>query len=331
MPEYLSPGVYVEEVAIGAKPIEGVSTSTTAFIGGAEKGPVLEPTLVTSYSQFELNFGELIGSPRIHLAYAVDAFFRNGGKRAYIVRVVSTNAAKAGHLVKNREAPTAATLFNVESLNVGGDGNSIKISTSGSSIATAVNVFKESVTVTGVPSGQDIPVTDSSGFAVGDKVTLTDATPTSVNVVIEEIKAGNVIKVAGDFSGLTINDLGTTPPTTDITLRMADIAVGDRNIRLEDTSRFSSGSIVHVDNTSVDEYGIVDAIDGKKLVLKTGVVNPYPLDTPDPQPTAGSVEFDLTITDGSDTETFAQLAVSPQHPRYFMRIIQSQLVSVTAA
>ncbi|GAI54169.1 unnamed protein product [marine sediment metagenome] len=38
MPEYLSPGVYVEEIEIGAKPIEGVSTSTVGFVGMAEKG-----------------------------------------------------------------------------------------------------------------------------------------------------------------------------------------------------------------------------------------------------------------------------------------------------
>ncbi len=33
MPEYLAPGVYVTEVATGAKPIEGVSTSTAGMVG----------------------------------------------------------------------------------------------------------------------------------------------------------------------------------------------------------------------------------------------------------------------------------------------------------
>jgi phage tail sheath protein FI len=90
MPEYLSPGVYVEEFEIGPKPIEGVSTSTIAFIGGAMKGPILEPTFVDSWSTFESTFGGLISNPMIYLGYAVDAFFRNGGKRAYIVRVASS-------------------------------------------------------------------------------------------------------------------------------------------------------------------------------------------------------------------------------------------------
>jgi len=49
MPEYLAPGVYVEEIEIGAKPIEGVSTSTAGFVGMAEKGPIDQPTLITNW------------------------------------------------------------------------------------------------------------------------------------------------------------------------------------------------------------------------------------------------------------------------------------------
>lgn len=89
MPEYRSPGVYIEEIEIRPKSIEGASTSTIAFIGEAMKGPILEPTFVDSWSKFESTFGGLISNPRIYLGYAVDGFFRNGGKRAYIVRVAS--------------------------------------------------------------------------------------------------------------------------------------------------------------------------------------------------------------------------------------------------
>lgn len=85
MPEYLTPGVYVEEVERGAKPIEGVSTSTAGFLGEAERGPI-EPERVTSFSDFRRIFGgPTEGS---NLAYAVDGFFRNGGGRAYIARIV---------------------------------------------------------------------------------------------------------------------------------------------------------------------------------------------------------------------------------------------------
>ena len=52
MPEYLSPGVYVEEVATGPRPIEGVSTSTAGFVGLTERGPT-QPRLVTSWPQYQ--------------------------------------------------------------------------------------------------------------------------------------------------------------------------------------------------------------------------------------------------------------------------------------
>ena len=84
-PQYLSPGVYVEEVDRGAKPIEGVGTSVAAFIGFAEKGPMNEPTLVTNWSQFRDTFGGFIKGS--YLAHAVYGYFYNGGGTAYVVRV----------------------------------------------------------------------------------------------------------------------------------------------------------------------------------------------------------------------------------------------------
>src|SRR5690606_15949862 len=58
MPSYLSPGVYVEEVASGTRPIEGVGTSVAAFVGLAPSGPLNEPTLVTNWSQYVAAFGD---------------------------------------------------------------------------------------------------------------------------------------------------------------------------------------------------------------------------------------------------------------------------------
>src|SRR4051812_9673656 len=85
MPTYLSPGVYVEEVSSGSKPIEGVGTAVAAFIGFAERGPVNQPTLVTNWTQFTSNFGAFM--PASYLAHAVYAYFLNGGGAAYVVRV----------------------------------------------------------------------------------------------------------------------------------------------------------------------------------------------------------------------------------------------------
>ena len=101
MPEYLAPGVFVEEVSFRAKSIEGVPTSTTGFVGIAPFGPVQypggpvtsEPRLVTSFPEFERTYGKLDlllvgGDQRLpYLAYAARAFFLNGGQRLYVSRV----------------------------------------------------------------------------------------------------------------------------------------------------------------------------------------------------------------------------------------------------
>ncbi|MGV2921534.1 MULTISPECIES: phage tail sheath family protein [Streptomyces] len=85
MPSYLSPGVYVEEVASGSRPIEGVGTSVAAFVGLAPAGPLNEPTLVTNWSQYVAAFGEFADG--YYLAHSVYGFFNNGGSAAYVVRV----------------------------------------------------------------------------------------------------------------------------------------------------------------------------------------------------------------------------------------------------
>jgi hypothetical protein len=90
MPSYLSPGVYVEEVASGARPIEGVGTSVAAFVGLAPTGPLNEPTLVTNWSQYVASFGEF--TEDYYLAHAVYGFFNNGGSTCYVVRVGGTDA-----------------------------------------------------------------------------------------------------------------------------------------------------------------------------------------------------------------------------------------------
>lgn len=85
MPSYLSPGVYMEEVSSGSKPIEGVGTAVCAFVGFAQKGPYNEPTLVTNWTQFTQAFGDF--TEGAYLAHAVYGYFLNGGGTAYVVRI----------------------------------------------------------------------------------------------------------------------------------------------------------------------------------------------------------------------------------------------------
>ncbi|HZR83923.1 MAG TPA: phage tail sheath family protein [Candidatus Binatia bacterium] len=93
MPEYLHPGVYIEEIERGPRPIEGVPTSTAAFLGEAERGSI-RPRLVTSYKDYQRWFGNVFG-PDKYLPYAVNGFFENGGGRVFICRIVGNGSAVA--------------------------------------------------------------------------------------------------------------------------------------------------------------------------------------------------------------------------------------------
>jgi hypothetical protein len=100
MPEYLAPGVYVEEVSFRSKSIEGVSTTTTGFVGPTRYGPIgLEPDVITSLGEFERVYGDrqplTFTSPdddteqemHNYLWHAARAFFEEGGKRLYVARI----------------------------------------------------------------------------------------------------------------------------------------------------------------------------------------------------------------------------------------------------
>ncbi|MGR0219710.1 phage tail sheath family protein [Agromyces sp. ZXT2-6] len=118
MPTYLSPGVYVEEIEAGTRPIEGVGTAVAAFIGMAPKGPENTPTLVSNWTQFVDTFGGLY--PGAYLAYSVYGYFLNGGGNCYVVRIgtASDGSGKGGRGGKRSEpkqlaaGPQTATIGN---------------------------------------------------------------------------------------------------------------------------------------------------------------------------------------------------------------------------
>jgi len=107
MPEYLSPGVYVEEVDRGPKPIEGVGTAMAAFVGFTEKAEMAReidnelvvedllnrPQLVTNWTQFTQRFGGFV--PGVNLPHSVYGYFMNGGSRCYVVSVRTFPRAEA--------------------------------------------------------------------------------------------------------------------------------------------------------------------------------------------------------------------------------------------
>jgi uncharacterized protein len=100
MSEYLNPGVYVQEVPTGGHPIDGVSTSgtggtisSTVFIDIFQQGPLNKPVQVTSFAEFERAFGGL--DARSEAGFAIQQYYLNGGRIAWVVRVDDNGGAEA--------------------------------------------------------------------------------------------------------------------------------------------------------------------------------------------------------------------------------------------
>ncbi|TVQ32932.1 MAG: phage tail sheath family protein [Geminicoccaceae bacterium] len=140
MPEYLAPGVFVEETSFRPKSIQGVATSTTAFVGPTRRGPIgMASDVITSFGEFERLYGglgDLVwgGSTRAvnYMAHAVKAYFDNGGARLYVARTFSpraidgatTRAANsAGAAVAGlSDPPTTVGTFRARAPGAGGNG-----------------------------------------------------------------------------------------------------------------------------------------------------------------------------------------------------------------
>lgn len=141
MPEYLAPGVYVEETSFRAKSIEGVGTSTTAFVGPTRKGPVAStrrnadgdppaaPELITSFGDFVRTYGGLQDltldgeATTNYLAHAVLNFFNEGGVRLYVARVANGAVPAALAIAGDLTAPGDANRIFLRARFSGESGN----------------------------------------------------------------------------------------------------------------------------------------------------------------------------------------------------------------
>jgi len=93
VPVYTTPGVYFETLDVGRGGIAAIRTDVPAFLGIAERGSLDTPTRVGSWQQFASLFGGFLAAG--YLAYAVKAFFENGGRAAWVVRVAAQGATAA--------------------------------------------------------------------------------------------------------------------------------------------------------------------------------------------------------------------------------------------
>lgn len=194
MAEYLSPGVYVEEFDSGAKPMEGVGTSTAGFVGMAEKGPTEGlPQLVTNFADFKRIYGGYLSSNEYgnyrFLSYAVEHFFINGGARAFIMRVAPGDSTCAKGMV-----PAASPVLSMTAKNPGLWGNSLR-----AVIAPSSKAKTQIYEVLETAAGKAYSVKNGAGFYPGDVIAYSEGAQTIYNRVVK--CQDNIMVLETEFEG----------------------------------------------------------------------------------------------------------------------------------
>lgn len=202
MPEYLAPGVYIQEVPSANKAIQAASTSTAGMVGLTERGPVRVPTFITSAAQFKRIFGGLLDNKtytggKDALPHAVNGFFANGGSRVYVVRILGATAARATVTL----AGGGADALRIFAQSDGGWGNVVRVTVTHSSrvqTALAADALATDTSVT---------LVSSFGLNNGDKIMIGGASHT-----VALVRQNKVIDIApplaGDVpAGLAVNSV----------------------------------------------------------------------------------------------------------------------------
>src|SRR6516165_9501265 len=113
MPVYQTPGVYLEPVDAVLPAVTALRTDIARFVGIALCVPLHEAVPVRSWRQFQTIFGNFI--PGGYLAYSVKAFFENGGRKCYVVRVADRDAANSASAIIHDRAGNPAWIFQASS------------------------------------------------------------------------------------------------------------------------------------------------------------------------------------------------------------------------
>ena len=314
MATYTTPGVYIEELP-ATGPIEGVGTSTAAFIGPAMRGPILEPTLVTSWTQFKNVFGDYISVPRTYLANAVEGFFKNGGTVAYIVRVGT--ARRAALNLADRAAGNA---LRVVASTEGTAGNLITVQVQDAQIVTTATALRAQAPMT---SGANNVIrltnpADATRFRPGDLVT-----------VVGTAERALIDRVSGDELVLATNLLAAQPAGT---VRIADLAPAQTSFRVAAIAGLETGSSIRITQGATTETAVVARVQAGFVTLSTGLANAYTMAAGDTAVGIQSHEFNLIVRVPSlPDQNFLNLTMDSRHSRYFARIVNSTSVSVQLA
>lgn len=273
MPTYLHPGVYIEEISSGSKPIEGVSTSVTAFVGEVAQGPVGEATLIQKWDDYVDEFGD-IASEDDAMGLAVRAFYLNGGGAAYICRLVDANSGsvKASSSVVGEDSG-GADVIQIAATSEGEWGNSIFYQITKDS-ADSLS-FDLSI---GYPEDGEFIVEESfSDLTMNDQddnyvIKQVNGTSKYVEVSLEEAgdpDEGANVYIAGTLTGgnvSTANAFFNDNISGDVSIRLSINGLSSKLITIA-----SAGDLLDGTDNLADGQAIADAIKDRVNMLDPSV------------------------------------------------------------
>jgi phage tail sheath protein FI len=319
------PGVYIEEFTPGA-PIEGVGTSTAAFIGASDNGDPNVPTKVTSWDQFKMQFGNepLSG---LYLWYAVRGFFENGGQVCYIVR-----ASKGEAATLEITDQKGGALFKIRSRQLDKPTPDIKVDITQS---TSPDVFSSPTAGLYRPTAK-FKVTDVRAIEITGAKAADDALQFRPGDWIH-LGAGNErrqviqvsstsLRVADDLKG-AVGDTGS--------VRLADALSGTRILRIQPADPkklvpvglLAPGTMLTIKQATTEESQIVDSVQPEPIPFSTDPITTYRVtfrqgikksfDLSKDAAVEGRA-FTLKVSQGTADKLYSGLSMDPAHPSYYV-------------
>jgi uncharacterized protein len=329
-----APGVYIDEVQLPG-PIAGVGTSTAAFVGPALRGPMRTPLRLQTWTEFVATFGypgrdtgPFFTGPRIYVTPAVRGFFENGGADCWFVRVGT--AERAGLTLADRSGGNGRDTLVVTAKEEGPAGNALGVEVQDANRA-ATTATKQATTLAAAVGANTNQLTvpaaaDARRFRVGDEVLLDDGNNT---------ETGEVTAISDTTFTLAAPLANAWAANTP--LRIADLDVGRRRIRVDDTTGIETGSYVSISDGNNTDEAVVDVVQPDALAgsttgfveLDRGLTNAYSMAAGDPAVDVETQEFTLIV---GGAETYSELSMDPRHSRYFPALVaDSATVDVALA
>jgi phage tail sheath protein FI len=345
MPEYLAPGVFLEEVELKAPSIEGVSTSTTGMVGFTTRGQTVgRPVLVTNPLQFRQTFGgplpETFAATN-ELFYAAQGFFANGGRRLYVTRVTGAGAVTAlaatqggfvTRLAPGADAVVGQPVFRPASLRGLTDGMQVRLEMVRDGViytSSLLNINASGINgATGeVTLAANIDISPAGPASFSARSTAVISRIININAAgtptVGAARPASLVIEAADSGAWGGNVVLQAAHVTAASAELDTFIAGANNnnqIRLRSTAGFYVNAWVEIDrgSTATKTFRRVLAVNGTVLTLAGPALNAAAVAPSAPATTTifSVCEFSLTASYDGATETYRGLTLEQVPGKY---------------